>query len=124
MLDINQAYNQVDKFRSYSSVFSRMSLCPVIENGDYSFLYIKIQQYDNEQVGKYIVTYLDYIKYVYAELRKNYRCEYLYKNTLIRALLKEYGTKNSLILNEFRVGRSVADPGLFNVTSKAFEIKT
>ena len=38
--------------------------------------------------------------------------------------MRKYGTKNSIIINEFRVGNSVADMVLFNGTSKAFEIKT
>jgi hypothetical protein len=61
---------------------------------------------------------------VYVELKKQYRCEYIYKNTLLEMLLKEYGTENSLIVNEFKVGNSVADMVLFNGTSKAYEIKT
>jgi hypothetical protein len=102
-----------------------MSLLPVVDCGYFEFLNIKIQRYDSNKVGKKINTYLDYIKHIYKELSKNYCCEYIYKNTLIETLLKDlYGTDKSVILNEFRIGSSVADIVLFNGTSKAFEIKT
>jgi len=124
MYRVQFSCNQEQKLRSYSSIFSRMSLCPVIERNDCSMLDMKISRFDSCNVGKRFTSYLDYLKFVYAELRKNYRCEYIYKNTLLDSIIQKYGTKNSLILNEFKVGRSVADMVLFNGTSKAYEIKT
>ena len=117
------AYNQTDKLKGYSNAFSRMSLLPIVESGDFSLLNIKIER-DKDKIGKKFSTYSEYLKFAFSELRENYRCEYVYKNTLINDLIKEYGTKNSIIINEFRVGNSVADMVLFNGTSKAFEIKT
>jgi len=117
------AYNQIDILRSYSNAFSRMSLLPIVERGDFSLLNMKIAR-DKDKIGKKFSTYSEYLKFAFAELRKKYRCEYVYKNTLINNLISEYGTKNSIIINEFRVGNSVADMVLFNGTSKAFEIKT
>ena len=124
MSSIQFSYNQEQKLRSYSSIFSRMTLCPVIENNDCSILNMKISRFDSCNIGKRFTSYLDYLKFVYAELRRNYRCEYIYKNTLLDSIIKKYGTKNSLILNEFKIGSSIADMVLFNGTSKAYEIKT
>ena len=120
---VQQTYNQEEKLRSYSNAFSRMALLPIVENADYSLLNIKIER-DRDKIGKKFNTYSDYLKFAYSELLKNYRCEYVYKNTLISDLLKNYGTKNSIIINEFRVGNSIADMVLFNGSSKAFEIKS
>ena len=39
-------------------------------------------------------------------------------------LLNQYGVKDTIAINEFRVGNSIADIVLFNGSSKAFEIKT
>ena len=39
-------------------------------------------------------------------------------------LLDTYGVKDTVAINEFRVGSSIADIVLFNGSSKAFEIKT
>ena len=124
MSRVQFSYNQEQKLQSYSSVFSRMSLYPVVEKNDCSQLDVKIRRFDSCKIGKKFSSYLDYLKFVYAELRKNYRCEYIYKNTLLDSLIKEFGTDNSLIVNEFRVGSSVADMVLFNGTSRAYEIKT
>ncbi|MCD7975823.1 MAG: sce7726 family protein [Tannerellaceae bacterium] len=118
---------QVDaeRMRSYSTVFSSTSFAKLLATDDYSFIESKIQRYDKEKVGAGVVTYLDYITYIYKQLQQNYRCEYIYKNTVInQLLLKKYGTKDTLVVNEFKVGNSVADLVLFNGTSKAFEIKT
>lgn len=117
--------NHLDKMRSYSSVFSGSLFAKLLEQDDYSFLNLKIERYDLPKVGKQVITYYDYIRYIYSELRKQYRNEYIYKNTFINdLLLKKYGVKNTVVINEFRIGNSIADVVMFNGTSKAFEIKT
>jgi hypothetical protein len=117
--------NLLNRMRSYSSIFSSTYFSKLLKNGDYTFIDDKIRYYDFEKVGGKINTYNDYIKFVYSELKKEYRNEYVYKNTFINELiLKEYGLKDTNVINEFRVGNSVADLVMFNGTSKAFEIKT
>ncbi|WP_192350368.1 sce7726 family protein [Algoriphagus sp. Y33] len=61
----------------------------------------------------------------YKELLQNYRHEYLFKTTLLNDyVLKKYSMKSSILLNEFQVGKSIADAVLVNGTNKVFEIKT
>ncbi len=85
----------------------------------------KIKRYDLAKVGTKIITYFDYIQYIYSELERQYRNEYYYKNSIINdLLLKKYGVKDTILINEFRVGSSIADVVMFNGTSKAFEVKT
>lgn len=113
------------RMRSYSSIFSSTSFSKLLRYDDYSFIDSKIERYDQSKIGKTINTYYDYIRYIYRELRKQYRNEYIYKNTFINEMLIDaYGVKNTVAINEFRVGSSIADIVLFNGTSKAFEIKT
>lgn len=115
----------LEKLRSYAAVFSSTSFSKLLQRNDYSFINAKIERYDFSKVGKEIHTYHDYIQYIYKELRKRYRNEYVYKNTLINDLLiNKYGVKDTIAINEFRVGNSIADIVMFNGTSKAFEIKT
>ncbi len=115
----------LDKLRSYSSVFSSTSFLKLLQHDDYSFINTKIERYDLSKVGVHINTYYDYIQLIYRELRKRYRNEYVYKNTFINNLLiGKYGVKDTIAINEFRVGNSIADIVMFNGTSKAFEIKT
>ncbi|MCD7936061.1 MAG: sce7726 family protein [Tannerellaceae bacterium] len=116
---------QAEKMRSYSSIFSSTSFAKLLTEDDYTFIKSKVDRYDNKHIGKKFVTYLDYISYIYKQLQQDYQCEYIYKNTIINQLLiKEYGTQNTLAVNEFKVANSIADLVLFNGTSKAFEIKT
>jgi len=96
-----------------------------LNTDDFSFLDSKIRRYDISKVGSEIHTYYDYIRYTYKILQNEYRNEYIYKNTIINdLLLRKYGLKNTILINEFRVGNSIADVVMFNGTSKAFEIKT
>lgn len=111
--------------RSYAGIFSSTSFARVIQHEDFDFINKKIERFDFPEFGKSFFTYSDYLKYTYKHLKKEYCCEYVYKNELINELLlKKYGTKNTVVINEFKVGNSVADMVLFNGTSKAFEIKT
>jgi hypothetical protein len=122
---MNNHINELNRMRSYSSVFSSTYFSKLIKFNDYSFLNDKIEFYDKNKIGKSINTYNDYIKFIYKELKKQYRNEYVYKNTFINELiLKDYGLKDTNVINEFKVGNSVADLVMFNGTSKAFEIKT
>jgi hypothetical protein len=62
---------------------------------------------------------------VYEILLQNYRCEYVFKNTLMQNwFLSRHSTDHSFITDEFRVGESRVDLALFSKTSIAFEIKT
>lgn len=122
MVESNQ---NINRMRSYSSIFSSTYFSNLLKNNDYSFINDKIECYDKVKVGNSIYTYNDYIKFIYKELKKQYRNEYIYKNTFINELiLKKYGLIDTNVINEFRVGNSVADLVMFNGTSKAFEIKT
>ena len=114
-----------ERMRSYAGIFSSTSFARVIQYEDFDFINKKIERYDFSELGKSFITYSDYLKYTYKHLKKEYRCEYVYKNEIINELLlKKFGTKNTIVINEFKVGNSVADMVLFNGTSKAFEIKT
>lgn len=124
---MDQKNNKVKmaRLRSYSSIFSSTSFSRLLQHDDYSFMNMKIEQYDQSKVGKNINTYYDYIRYTYNALKKNYKNEYVFKNTLINEIIIDhYGVKDTVAINEFRVGNSIADIVLFNGTSKAFEIKT
>ena len=121
-IKLMKATFDIERLRRYSYIFSRSGFSSIIDNNDCSRLSNLFRGYDSKNDKEW--TYFDYVKYLYNTLANHYRCEYIYKNTLIDSLLKKYGTKNSLILNEFKVGNSVADIVFFNGTSKAFEIKT
>lgn len=115
----------INRLRSYSAIFSSPSFTKLLVNDDFSFLNSRIATYDADKIGASFSTYYEYIKYIYNQLENSYRNEYYYKNKIINdILIKKYGLKHTMIINEFRVGNSIADIVMFNGTSKAFEIKT
>lgn len=61
----------------------------------------------------------------YAHLCENYRSEYLYKNKLVNELMSnQTSTTKSSLLNEFKIGCSIADLVIVNKTNTIYEIKT
>lgn len=112
-----------DRLRSYSSAFSRSVFFDIANFADFSHLDWLISHYDESLADN--ASYMDYLSFMYAAISKFYRCEYVFKNEIINQwLLKKYGTKHTIVLNEFRVGDSIADLAMMNGESKAFEIKT
>ena len=114
------ANEELIRLRDFSSAFSRSAFIDVLNFNDYSHFNWLVSKYDILRCA----TYSDLLKKSYSVISKYYRCEYVYKNELIKLLLKKYGTRNSVYSNEFRVGNSIADMVMFNGESKAFEIKT
>ena len=114
------ANKELIRLRDLSSVFSRRAFIDVLNFNDYSHFNWLASKYDILRCA----TYSDLLKKSYSVISKHYRCEYVYKNELIKLLLKKYGTRNSVYFSEFRVENSIADIVMFNGESKAFEIKT
>ncbi len=117
---ITNANKESIRLRNLSSAFSRSAFVDVLNYNDYSHLNWLASKYGTLKC----TTYLELLNKSYFLISKYYRCEYVYKNELIKLLLKKYGTKNSVYFSEFRVGNSIADMVMFNGESKAFEIKT
>ena len=67
---------------------------------------------------------LDFIKSLYKTLQKEYRCEYIYKNNLFFEIYKKEKLSTTLILNELKLGTSIADLVLLNGFVRIYEIKT
>src|SRR5690606_28537435 len=60
----------------------------------------------------------------YQSLLREYRHEYLYKSALLNQyVLRQHSLDDTILLNEFRIGKSVADAVLINGTNKVFAIK-
>lgn len=106
-----------------ASIFSRSSFKRLLEHRDVSMLNALVEDYGIKS-KKQIETYYDYLSYAYQFMVKNYRNEYVFKNTLLNEIIKRYGTSKSIVFNEFHVGNSIVDMAMFNGVSRAFEIKT
>lgn len=65
------------------------------------------------------------LDFSYNYLQQDYRHEYIYKTKLLSEyILSNYSLADTIILNEFKIGNSIADMVLVNGTNKVFEIKT
>lgn len=114
------ANKELIRLRDLSSIFSRSAFVDILNYSDYSHFNWLASRYNTIKCA----TYFELLKKSYSLISKYYRCEYVYKNELIKLLLNKYGTKKSVYFSEFRVGNSIADMVMFNGESKAFEIKT
>lgn len=103
-------------------VFSRNTLRDIL-NHSFSSTY-------SEAVRHYVRDYEDkdngqLLSHIYALLRKQYRNEYYYKNTILnKLLLGVHKPTTATALTEVAVGRSKADFVLINGQATVYEIKT
>ncbi len=111
-------------YRVYANMFSTNRFRKLVEEQDASYLLSKYALYD-AGANNSIVTIRDYYKHIYNALLSSYRNEYIYKNLIInKILLGRHSLNTATVLNEFRVGKSVADLVLLNGVSRVYEIKT
>lgn len=112
-----------NQFRDISSLFTRSEVIRWLKN-DFQSIDIKLNRYNilDKNKGN---SYLTILKNTYKRLEKSYPNEYIVKNEFLNRFLKtELGNENSIIYNEFRIGKVIADLAMFNGISKVFEIKT
>ncbi len=116
--------NSKTRYRVYANMFSPSRFRKLVEEQDISYLLAKYAIYD-AGVNSAINTVGDYYKYIYNTLLSCYRNEYVYKNLLInKKLLGRHNLNTATVLNEFKIGKSIADMVLLNGVSVVYEIKT
>lgn len=117
--------NSVSNNLSISGVFSNSQFKRVISKGRSKFIDTKINKYFQFLDLKKDATRKDALEALYSYLLTEYRCEYVYKNFIAKKiLLGRHSLNTSTLLNEFRVGSSLADLVLINGKSVVYEIKT
>ena len=114
--------NNIESLRSLSQIFTPSNFKQIVRKKEYSFT--------NKRINKHIsfqppLKNKGLIEFIYQELHNNYKNEYLYKNALInKLLLGRYSLNTTTIINEFKIGNSIADFVLLNGEVRIFEIKT
>ena len=114
---------ELDKLRSYSSVFSRSVFIRLVKFKDYSTINSVCRIYDRQNLTPQ-TTYGDYLRWMYLSMVAKYRTEYVFKNALVNKILVLNKNRNITVFNEFKVGNSIADLATFNGRSCVYEIKT
>jgi len=111
-----------DGLRSLSQIYTRSSFDRVIREKDFKFINNRIKKHINLK-GEF--KYIEVLKTLYEQLQKTYRSEYFYKNALLnKLLLGTYSPNTTTVLNEFKIGSSIADFVLLNGEARVYEIKT
>ena len=112
--------SQINKTRQYAQAFGRGVYADILRWGDSEILtaLCRSNRLKTEE------TFMDCLHRFYSLMKHNYRCEYVFKNEIIAGLHKHYARRQSLVINEFHVGNSIADVAFFNGESRAYEIKT
>ena len=112
----------LNKIRSLSQIISPSNFKKIVREDDYYSTFYKLKKYTTVSDS---TTNLDVVNVIYNSLLKNYKNEYVYKNILTnKLLLKKYSLKNTIALNEFNIGKSIADFVLLNGEARIYEIKT
>ncbi|SHO48958.1 sce7726 family protein [Anaerocolumna xylanovorans] len=102
--------------------FSRNTFRDIIDSTDDEIYKSVILRYVKNPENKKNV---ELISEIYTELKKNYRNEYYYKNTLLNKLLLGVHSINTTVaLTEIPISKSKADFVLINGKAIAYEIKT
>ena len=100
--------NRTTLFHVYANLLAVGKIREMVEYGNVSYILEKYDKY-KYYIDKDITSVGDLLSYAYSEMKKYYRNEYVYKNTIITDLIKKHRFSTSVIFNEFRVGRSIAD---------------
>lgn len=112
-----------NQLRDISSLFSRSEVYRWFQD-DFKSIELKLARYNLLEKNRGN-SYLNVLRKTYQVLEKHYPNEYILKNEFLNQWLKkELGNGQSVIFNELRIGKAIADLAMFNGISKVFEIKT
>jgi len=114
--------NDIESLRSLSQIFTPTNFDRIVRRNDFANTRTRIKKHISSPNS---INNLEILQFIYKELLEKYKSEYLYKNALLnKLLLGKYSIYTTTVINEFKVGRSIADFVLLNGEAKIFEIKT
>ena len=115
--------HNLDSLRVLSQIFSPANFNSVVRKNDESYTVKKIKTHFENSLqhaaSKKIV-----LKSLYQTLQQHYKNEYVFKNILLNKVIEDHGAADVTVLDEFKVGNSIADFVLLNGEAQIFEIKT
>ena len=115
-----------NSYRIASEILSNTTFRKVIRESDYSYFTNKLNRYPQLFSSFQGKNNGDAVEEIYKLLSETYRNEYVYKNTILNSLIrdKKLTQNTSVVLNELKVGKSIADLVFINGENRVFEIKT
>ena len=113
---------ETNKMSNLNRIFTRNMLRHFID-GKVDNVYSSVVRRYTSNPGK--KNNRELISEIYCELKKNYRNEYFYKNTLLnKLLLGMHSVNTTTALTEMSIAKSKADFVLINGKAVVYEIKT
>ena len=113
---------KINKMNSLNRIFTRNMLRLFIDGKENEVYSAVIRRYINNTEQK---NNQQLISEIYSILKKNYRNEYFYKNTLLnKLLLGVHSVNTTTALTEVAIAKSKADFVLINGKAVVYEIKT
>ncbi len=110
------------KISNLNRIFTRNMLRHFIDGNEDSIYASVVRRYTSDAENK---NNRELISEIYWELKKNYRNEYFYKNTLLnKLLLGVHSVNTTTALTEMAIAKSKADFVLINGKAVVYEIKT
>lgn len=111
--------------KTISPVLSNSVFQKVVKDDDIEVVQKRVSKYLSYNLNLELNTYHDFFEHLYGSMLTNYRSEFIYKNEIVnKILLGKYSLNTASVLNEFRIGKSIADLVMLNGTSIVYEIKT
>lgn len=119
-------HSQIESLRSLSFLYSTATVRNIIKTNSLLSIEERVKKHRKNVIDTCSkVSFHNFIVELYAQMEHNYCNEYLYKNTILnKCLIEQYGVLDTVLLDEFKVGKSIADIVLINGEIKIFEIKT
>lgn len=117
----------IDKryYGEFAKFFNTTTLAELSRFGRSSFISYVIKNSGFDKNVNLEMTFSDLFDQVYNLLFSEYRCEYIYKNSIVnQVLIGNHSESHSTLFSEFRAGFSKADVLILNGTSSIYEIKT
>lgn len=118
--------NQIESLRSLSFLYSTATVRNIIKANSLLSIKERIERHRNIfQNSDSEATFSNLLSQLYVQMTHNYCNEYLYKNVILnKCFIDKYGLEDTVLIDEFKIGKSVADIILLNGEIKIFEIKT
>lgn len=118
--------NQIESLRSLSFLYSTATVRNIIKTNSLLSIKERVDKHRNVfQNSDSEVTFSNLLSQLYVQMTNNYCNEYLYKNVILnKCFIDKYGLEDTVLIDEFKIGKSVADIILLNGEIKIFEIKT
>lgn len=106
-------------------LFTIASLHDIVENPDNPVYKEILEKYTKCNESNYFITNEEAFSSIYTYLKKNYRNEYYYKNTILnRLLLGAHSISTTTALTQIPISASKADFVMINGKAVVYEIKT